>query len=165
MPEQLDYKIYKITNSMDSKIYIGSTRIGLGNRMSVHRNDARRGCKKPLSIHMIKNGISNFKIVLIEDCTVSSKKEARKLEQLEIDKHDKSILLNTIRAYSANHDQTRNITKKRKNRRDFYDRKKKDPVWLKKERDRNRIRMQLKRSKNVKDTVSETEQVCAKITA
>ena len=46
MTEQLIYRIYKITNSIDDKIYIGSTHLKLKKRMDGHRKEARKDNKK-----------------------------------------------------------------------------------------------------------------------
>ncbi len=127
MTEQLIYRLYKIINSEDEKIYIGSTRLILRKRMDCHRSEVKKGNNKPLSTHMRLIGNGKFSIELINEITVTSKAEARIEEQKEIEKFDNQLLLNVIRAYSHNHDQTRDQDKKRKNRRDYYHRKKQDP--------------------------------------
>lgn len=158
MTEQLIYRIYKISNNHDEKVYIGSTRLILRKRMECHRSEAKKGNNKKLSSHMRENGINNFKIELIKEMTVSSKKEARKEEQIEIEKIEKENLLNILRAYSFNTEKTRDQEKRKKSRRDYYHRKKLDPEWLEKEKNRNKLRMRLKRY----GAASETERVWAK---
>ena len=141
--EQLIYNIYKIVNSEDDKIYIGSTRMKLNLRFSCHKTN--KDCKK-LKDHFNQIGLKKFKIELLQTVTVCSKKEARIYEQKYIDKIDKCLLLNKIHAYSDNYDKTRDNEKKKKSRRDYYHRKKLDPIWLEKERKRNRERMREKRA-------------------
>ncbi len=162
--EVLIYNIYKLTNSVDDKIYFGSTRRKLNVRMQQHRHEARSGCKKKVSKHMRKIGMGNFQIELLEKVTVPNRKEALKVEQKYIDNTDKSIILNSICAYSENYNKTRDINKKRKTRRDFYHRKILDPIWHEKEKERNRNRMRIKRlkekqnkEKSYSETISETE--------
>jgi hypothetical protein len=52
---------------------------------------------------------------------------------------------------------------KRKNRRDYYERKKLDVEWLTKEKERNKLRMRENRKniKLAKENASTTERVCA----
>lgn len=71
-------KIYKIFNTIDDKIYVGSsTQSTLAKRMSQHRNVYKRDrCKNiKLYIHMKEIGIDNFKIELIELYPCNSKDE------------------------------------------------------------------------------------------
>jgi hypothetical protein len=58
-------------------------------------------------------GIDKFKIELIKIICVDNRKKARIIEQEEIDKIDKNICLNKLRAYSENREKTRDIEKKR----------------------------------------------------
>ena len=73
----MDYqngKIYKITNCIDDKIYIGSTCQSLTKRFSYHKRD----CKiKHLKVyqHMNSLGIDKFCISLIEDYPCTNKTE------------------------------------------------------------------------------------------
>ena len=69
MPDYANGKIYKIVNSENDKVYIGSTTQQLYNRMSNHRRQA-------ISLHaqygklyksMRRHGVENFKIKLIKD--------------------------------------------------------------------------------------------------
>jgi len=147
MTEQLVYKIYKITNSIDKKLYIGSTRLNpIRKRMEGHRSEVGKGNLKPLSCHMRNLGIDKFTIIVLREITVSSRKEARIEEQKEIEKYSKEILLNATRAFSHNHDKTRDQDKKRANRRAFYHRHKQNPEWLEKLREKGRLRMRKQRA-------------------
>ncbi len=143
MTEQLIYKIYKITNSIDDKIYIGSTRQTLRKRMEGHRSEVRKNNPKTLSQHMKGNGIENFNIELIKEIQVPTAKLAKIQEQVELWNIPIEQRLNDIRAHIPNHNYCND--RKRKNRRDFYHRKKQDPEWAEKERIRNRDRMRIKR--------------------
>ena len=59
-------KIYKITNIINNKIYIGYTKKTLEERLKLHFYYAKRG-KLPLSYAIRKYGKENFKIELIEE--------------------------------------------------------------------------------------------------
>ena len=145
MTEQLNYKIYKITNSIDDKIYIGSTRQTLRKRMEGHRSEVRKNNQKVLSQHMKGNGIENFNIELIKEIQVPTAKLAKIQEQVELWAIPIEQRLNVHRAHIPNINYRGNVDVKRKNRRDYYHRKKQDSEWLEKERIRNRDRMRIKR--------------------
>ena len=147
MTEQLIYNIYKITNTIDDKVYIGSTRLNpLRRRMDVHRTDARRNNPKALSQHMITIGIENFNIILIKQIQVTSSKVAKIQEQVELWKIPNDLRLNTIRAHIPNRHYRSNIEAKRASRRAYYHRKKEDPIWMEKERVKNKCKMRIKRA-------------------
>jgi group I intron endonuclease len=157
--EQLIYSLYKITNSVDDMIYIGSTRLKLTKRFNVHKYYARKNDTRKFSQHMIKVGIDNFKIELIETITVATTNEARIREQLEIDKCDKTKLLNTHDSINKNPNRTGSphklITRKK-----YYQKKKLDLEWCEKEKERNKLKMREKRKllkENRQEAVSETE--------
>jgi len=145
MTERLIYKLYKITNSVNDQIYVGSTRLNpLRKRMDCHRAEARKNNSKKLSQFMREIGIEKFNIELIREIYVPNSKIARIQEQIEIWKIPVEQRLNTIRASIPNLNY-RNNEKKRANRRAYYHRKKNDPEWLERERARNRERMRRKR--------------------
>jgi len=89
------YRVYKITNTIDDKIYIGSTKKTLVERFKKHLYDATCNGTIKLYIHMRKLGFEKFNIELVQEEFTSYPKY---LEQLEINKYDKSILLNMIAA-------------------------------------------------------------------
>jgi antitoxin component YwqK of YwqJK toxin-antitoxin module len=72
-------QIYKLVNSVNDKIYIGSTCRLLCQRIGDHRCHARKGYNSPVYITMRKLGIENFRIVLIEafPCEDKTDLEAR----------------------------------------------------------------------------------------
>ena len=61
--------IYKITNKINQKIYIGKTETSIEKRFKQHCQDAfrERNEKRPLYAAMRKYGIENFKIECIEE--------------------------------------------------------------------------------------------------
>lgn len=65
--------IYKITNDINDKVYIGKTCLSLNDRFAQHCNDARRGrCeKRPLYSAIRKYGVDHFNISQIEECDAS----------------------------------------------------------------------------------------------
>jgi hypothetical protein len=89
-------KIYKIVNTMDDLIYIGSTTQTLAHRMGQHRGRARKveqyNCK--FHIHMNTVGIEHFKILLIKTLPFTTKDEIELEEFNEISKVEREKLLN-----------------------------------------------------------------------
>lgn len=69
--------IYKITNLMNNKIYIGQTTQTLKERMRAHLKDYKRNL--PIDVDLYKYGIENFKVEVIDNAT--NKEE---LDQKEI---------------------------------------------------------------------------------
>jgi hypothetical protein len=145
MTEQLIYRIYKITNSIDDKIYIGSTHQILRKRMEGHRRDARYDNKKTISQHMKNTGIQYFNIELIKEIQVATSNLAKIQEQVELWAIPIEKRLNSNRAHIPNIYYRGNIEVKRKNRKNYYYRQMKKPEWVEKERQRNKIRMRIKR--------------------
>ena len=141
------YKIYRIINDVDDMVYIGSTRIKLlCNRMTAHRRDARTLTNtKKIAVHMRTVGISHFKIELIREVDIPDSKIGKIQELFEYWKIPVEKRLNSIRPFTHNSENTRCIIKKRKTRRAFYNRHKQDPVWMERERERNKLRMREKR--------------------
>lgn len=66
-------KIYKITNDINEKVYIGKTDNSLEKRFFEHCRDSERvkGEKRPLYNAMRKYGTEHFSIHLIEECDAS----------------------------------------------------------------------------------------------
>lgn len=71
--------IYKITNSINGKSYIGKTCFSIEKRFKEHQKDAfrDRNEKRPLYSAMRKYGIENFTVEQIEECSdmLSSERE------------------------------------------------------------------------------------------
>lgn len=62
--------IYKITNQINGKIYIGKTLKDISSRWKEHCRTAKKACceKRPLYMAINKYGIENFKIEQVEEC-------------------------------------------------------------------------------------------------
>lgn len=72
--------IYKITNTINQKSYIGKTIYSVDKRWKEHCRDSRkqRTEKRPLYNAMNKYGIENFKIEIIEECSEDLLEEKEK---------------------------------------------------------------------------------------
>jgi len=76
-------QIYKITNTLNDKIYIGQTIRSLSDRWSVHKNYAKNNkFKTKIANAMRKYGIENFKIETL--CTCNNIDELNELEEFLI---------------------------------------------------------------------------------
>lgn len=73
------YSIYKITNSVNNKIYIGATRVPVEDRWARHLHDCDRGHQLAIYRAMRKYGYINFNIETI-DTSATSEEELRDLE-------------------------------------------------------------------------------------
>ena len=75
-------KVYKIYNTINDDIYVGSTTLKLCERMRDHRNCINSKIKKdrPLYQAIREYGIGNFFIELIEKCPCNDKDELRRKE-------------------------------------------------------------------------------------
>lgn len=74
-------KIYKITNDINNKIYVGKTSNTLEQRFKEHCVDCqkREEEKRPLYSAMKKYGIEHFKISLIEECPIEEEEDEREI--------------------------------------------------------------------------------------
>lgn len=80
----MDYKngkIYKLVNTIDDEIYVGSTCQLLCQRMGLHRTAAKKGNKSKLYQTMRGYGLENFKIVLVEEYPCENKEQLRAREE------------------------------------------------------------------------------------
>lgn len=75
--------IYKITNDINDKVYIGKTEFSLEKRWREHCNDCfrERNEKRPLYAAMRKYGTKNFHISLIEETDNPENREKYWIEQ------------------------------------------------------------------------------------
>ena len=87
-------KIYKLINSIDDQIYIGSTCQTLTTRISKHKNDAQRYPARPVYRHLNIIGLNNVSIILIEFYPCINKLE---LEQRE--RHHIGLLKPQLNSY------------------------------------------------------------------
>jgi group I intron endonuclease len=69
MEKQKTLEVYKISNTINSKVYVGITNQGYKTRWYKHCSDSIRECGFPLHNAMRKHGIDNFKIEVIEVCS------------------------------------------------------------------------------------------------
>lgn len=76
--------IYKITNLITNKVYIGQTTQKFKNRINKHKERMKNGKNTPLYNSLRKYGIENFKFEIIEE--VSSKEELNQREIYYIEK-------------------------------------------------------------------------------
>ena len=70
-------KVYKLTNKIDDKIYVGSTCQTLKERLQGHKDDAKRYPNDTVYVHLNKIGWCNVNIVLLEDYPCDTKKELK----------------------------------------------------------------------------------------
>ena len=96
MPDYSQGKIYKIVNTVNDKVYIGSTTCTLAQRMAGHRVWAKTNRSKIYKA-MRCHGVQNFKIELIKDYPCESKKQ---LEDREF-KIIKKYLANGVTLYNT----------------------------------------------------------------
>lgn len=75
--------IYKITNDINEKIYIGKTEFSIEKRFKEHCRDAfkERNEKRPLYAAMRKYGIEHFHIEVIEETDYPEERETYWIEQ------------------------------------------------------------------------------------
>ncbi len=90
---------YKIVNSVDSKVYIGSTKTGLRKRWYTHKRDCRLNKQADVYKHMREIGIDKFEIIEVKRQEVEDRQEQFKLERQLQDETDNK--LNMIAAYSS----------------------------------------------------------------
>lgn len=69
--------IYKITNDVNDKVYIGKTLLSIDKRLSEHKQDSCRDQKqtRPLYRAMNKYGCDKFHIELVEECPIDNLSE------------------------------------------------------------------------------------------
>lgn len=67
--------IYKITNSINGKIYIGKTYKTIEQRFKEHFKDSKRYKNRPLYRAINKYGIESFKIEVIEKTNTPEERE------------------------------------------------------------------------------------------
>jgi group I intron endonuclease len=62
--------IYKITNNINNKAYIGKTIRSIEERWSEHKQESQRSKNRPLYRAINKYGVENFSIEQIEECII-----------------------------------------------------------------------------------------------
>ena len=78
-------KIYKLVNSVDSEIYIGSTCMPLAKRKSGHKGFSKRNPNRRVYQHLNQVGWRNVRIILIEEVQAQNKDQLLSREQHYID--------------------------------------------------------------------------------
>jgi hypothetical protein len=99
---QFTANVYKITNNIDDRFYIGSTKRKLASRLAEHKhnssNELRRSYNAKVYVCMRELGVDNFKIELICKCLCDSKDDLHKKEQEYI-----NLLKPTLNVLTAHH--------------------------------------------------------------
>ena len=77
--------VYKISNTINDKVYIGITSYTIEERYKWHVRDCKKGVDKKLYKAMKKHGIENFKIDLLEqaDSAIIDKREEFYIEKFD----------------------------------------------------------------------------------
>ena len=78
-------RVYRLSNSIDNYIYIGSTTLPLNKRLGNHMYDYNRDYNMNLYRHMRKIGLSKWAIELLEWKAVKNTDELRVIEQIWIE--------------------------------------------------------------------------------
>ncbi len=102
MKKDLDWtkgKIYKITNTVNSDIYVGSTVKSLIMRQYGHNHAAENGHQSKIYTVMRELGILNFKIELLEKCNVTTRMGLLEREQFWINKLQPTLNTNGVISY------------------------------------------------------------------
>ena len=116
-------KIYKMTNSVDDKFYIGSTRESLNQRFALHKSECKRmNNNSQLYQHMRNIGTDKFTMTLLEQHLCSKKSDQFKVEQKIANAYkDDPNSLNTKLAYATKED--RKLSRDLRNQRIISDKK------------------------------------------
>ena len=102
MKKDLDWtkgKIYKMTNTVNSDIYVGSTVTSLIMRQYGHNHAAEKGHESKLYTFMREFGLLNFKIELLENCNVTTRMGLLEREQFWINKLQPTLNTNGVVSY------------------------------------------------------------------
>jgi hypothetical protein len=99
MPNFANGEIYKLVNSVDDEIYIGSTCGTLHLRKCRHKKDANRQPNRRVYEHLNRVGWTNVRIILIESFPCSNKNELLRREQYHIDLLQPSLNKNSSYVY------------------------------------------------------------------
>ena len=116
-------KIYKLVNSVNDMIYIGSTIEPLHRRWVSHLTDYKRRPNNKLYKKIHEIGIENFKIILISIYPCKSKEQLIKREREEYDKYNTDILLNIYRPKITKEEE---IEYNKKHKKEYYELHKND---------------------------------------
>ena len=84
MPDYSKAKVYKLINSVDDNIYIGSTCNTLYKRKYKHKQDAIRQTNRRVYKHLNDIGWENVSIILIEECPCDNRNQLLRREDYHI---------------------------------------------------------------------------------
>jgi hypothetical protein len=101
MPNYEIGKIYKLVNSLDGKICIGSTCQTLAKRKGEHKRHATKYVDRKLYKHLNSIGWENVTIVLIENYACNNRDELKAREQYYIDLLKPSLTMRESRATTS----------------------------------------------------------------
>lgn len=87
-------RVYKLYNSFDNYVYIGSTTLPLTKRLGDHMYSYNQNINTELYNHMRRIGLNKWKINLLEGRVVENISELRSIEQKWIEKENPKYLLN-----------------------------------------------------------------------
>lgn len=93
----MEVVVYSLTNSIDSKWYLGSTRQKLGRRFSGHKQSAKKGANSPIYKHMREIGVDKWKITKLCSKPYINDIENLKFERDEYDKRKDDNCLNVLK--------------------------------------------------------------------
>lgn len=99
--------IYKITNDINQKVYIGKTEFSIEKRFKEHCQDAfrERNEQRPLYAAMRKYGIEHFYIELIEETVEPEERERYWIKQYSSYHNDYNATIGGEGKHYINHDQ------------------------------------------------------------
>lgn len=78
-------KIYRLVNSVDDEIYVGSTCTSLAKRMYRHKQAAKLEPDRPIYKHLNQIGWDNIRIILIEEYPCENKMQLERKEREHIE--------------------------------------------------------------------------------
>lgn len=84
-------KVYKLVNSCDDEIYVGSTCEPLHKRLYKHKQKAKLTPERRVYQHLLDIGFDNVSIILIENFACESKEELLQRERYWIDELQPSL--------------------------------------------------------------------------
>ena len=85
-------KIYKLVNNVDDEIYVGSTCTPLAKRWYEHKKYAERFPERRVYKHFLRAiGLSNVRIILIEEYACSNRRQLGKRERFWFDQLQPSL--------------------------------------------------------------------------
>tara|TARA_R110000851_G_scaffold72361_1_gene160368 strand:+ start:176 stop:847 length:672 start_codon:yes stop_codon:yes gene_type:complete len=109
MPNYNNAKIYKLVNTVDAEIYVGSTCGTLKLRKSGHKSMSVRKPNRRVYEHLNRVGWNNVRIILIESFSCNNKDELLRREQHFIDELNPSLNIYSSIYSNCSHGRNRNM--------------------------------------------------------